>query len=176
MEIKYKNSQSEILEFYNFINSKIRALKYYKRSVRFASIPICLLIYIVIGVPDIIVNRGLMKSDIIVILEFIGLAALWTIGYSIISKLMTNSNLKSEIKNLKVNFDEEITLKVEKDGVIVSKSESESKYNWSGIKDVIVNNKFVYIIVKNNISIVIPETAIEDKEAFVKAIKKNIAA
>lgn len=174
MEVKYKNSQSEILEFYNFINSKIKVLKYYKRSVRFASIPVCLLIYIIIGVPDIIINRGLVKSDIVLILEFVGLAISWSILYSIVSSLMTNSYLKNQINNLKLDFDEEIILRVEKDGILVSRAESEIKYNWAGIKDVIENKKFVYIIVKNNISIVVPEASFEDKEAFVEAIRKNI--
>lgn len=173
MEIKYKNSDKDIFDFYKYLNKGLKELKYYKMAVRFASIPIGALIYIIIGLPSIMLNRGMDKENINLLAIVILVAVAWIILYSIIDKLNTDSNIKKEIKWLDISYNNEITLNIDDDGILASTSEGNSKYIWSGIVDIIEVNNSLYIIVKNNKSIIIPKNAVDNFNELLEEIKKR---
>ena len=173
MQIKYKNSDKDIFDFYKYSNKGLKELKYYKMAVRFASIPICALIYIIIGLPSIMLNRGMDKENTNLLTIVILIAIVWIVLYSIIDKLSTDSNIKKEIKWLDISHNNEITLNIEDDGITVSTSEDKSKYLWSGINDIIEVNNSLYIIVKNNKSIIIPKNAVDNFNELLEEINKR---
>lgn len=173
MEIKYKNSDKDTFDFYKDSNKGLKELKYYKMAVRFASIPICALIYIIIGLPSIMINRGMDKENTNLLIIVILIAVAWIVLYSIIDKLNTDSNIKKEIKWLDISYNNEITLNIDDDGILVSTSEDKSKYLWSGIIDIIEVNNSLCIIVKNNKSIIIPKNAVDNFNELLEEINKR---
>ena len=78
-----------------------------------------------------------------------------------------------EIKWLDIPYNNEITLNIEDDGITVSTSEDKSKYLWSGINDIIEVNNSLYIIVKNNKSIIIPKNAVDNFNELLEEINKR---
>ena len=173
MEIKYKNSDKDIFDFYKYANKGLKELKYYKMAVRFASIPICALIYIIIGLPSIMINRGMDKESINLLIIAILIAVAWIVFYSIIDKINTDNNIKNEIKWLDISNDNEITLNIDDDGILVSTSDDKSKYLWSGIIDIIEDKNSLYIIVKNNNTIIIPKNVVENYNGLLEEINKR---
>lgn len=78
-----------------------------------------------------------------------------------------------QIKWLDIPYNNEITLNIEDDGIAVSTSEDKSKYLWSGINDIIEVNNSLYIIVKNNKSIIIPKNAVDNFNELLEEINKR---
>lgn len=170
MEIKYKNSKDDFVRLYEKNINTLKILRNYKLFVRFAGVPLFLIIYIIIGRPEIIKYRGFTSKDIFLIILFTSMAIIWAIGYTYISKLMTRGDIKKEIDDYNINFQEELTLSFKEEGILLINNKSHNLYMWQSIKNVIDNEDYIYIIIKNNIPVIIPKVEI-DKEVIEQVLK-----
>lgn len=163
MEIKYKNSKDDFVRLYEKGINTLKALRSYKFLIRFAGVPLFLAIYIIVGRPEIIKYRGFTSKDLFLIIFFTSMAIVWAVSYTCISKVMTRGDIKKEIDDCHISFQEELVLNFKKEGILLISNNSQNLYMWESIKDIIDTKDYIYIIIKNNLPVIIPKSEIDEQ-------------
>ena len=179
MELQYNNNEEELFDFYKYINNSEKVLKRYKYFKLIIMLPVSLVISIILYYSRqqiIEIHSQVQPEDILIIAAPIAIAVLWTIVYYLFSKIIDKDKFDNEIKNMAVDFEEVITLKVSEEGLEFQIEGSFAIYYWNSIKTVIEEKKALYILINNSKGIVVPKRAFKeekDKIEFLDQINKR---
>lgn len=176
MELQYKNSELELLSFYKYKKNNEIILKRYRYFKTLIMIPISIIIAIfvyLIRLPLIRIYSEVMPEDVLLISAPIIIGIILCIIYHFILNILERDEFDEMIKNMGVNFDEDIILRVTENGLEYLKQGSIAIYYWNAIKEVIEEKNLFYVLLNNGSGIVIPISAFKeekDKKVFIEKI------
>ncbi|NLK95077.1 MAG: YcxB family protein [Clostridiales bacterium] len=180
MELSYKNSELDFFKYYKKYLSEQTAIKIYRRIKSLIMIPIGMVLAISIyfmRLPLIKIHEQVEPEDIIYIILPILFGVLWYISYTIIHHLSIKENLSSILKNISYDYNEEINIKFNEDGIIAKRESSSFTIKWNGVKEFYEDKELLYIILVDRNAIIIPKDVFNEentKEDLIKLIKENI--
>lgn len=174
MEFIYKNTKEELYDFYLYYLKDQKTINKYKLIKKIIMIPIGLILSLtsLYFRWDLIKIHGyLTTQDIAFIFLPIIFGVLWcSIGF-LLANTIRKEHFEDILKNIKYDIDEEISIVLDDYGIICKRPEEKTTYKWESIKKVEEKNNCVYIVLKNNRGIIIPDSKFDDenkKEEFFK--------
>lgn len=179
MELQYKNKEEELVEFYKYLNSKEKVLNKYMYFKAFALIPVCIVIsiFIYLSRQQIIeIHSQFEPEDIVAIVAPIIVAIAWSIIYLIFSRLFARDRIDNKIKNMEINFEEDVTLKLTEEILEYKIEGSVFNFYLNNLTEAVDKKDTIYLVFNNSYGVVVPVAAFEEdkeKQDFLNKINKK---